>query len=183
MTVTRISNPASPKQVNFIKKLLDEKQVESEAAQRLRHLIDQGTLTGGRDGTASQAINWLLVQPRRVVNPATFAATPVTEPGIYEHDGKIYKVQYNKTKTNLYAKVLTMTIGEAKRLTAAGSTVKAEYVYAPGAFREIDASHRITGPRAEELSIVFNNCIVCGRHLKAADSVKAGIGPVCRNKV
>lgn len=180
MQTMKVSNPATPKQVGFIQRLLDEKVVPTDAADRLRERISQGTLT---KDIASPSIEWLLAQPRKPLDPATLSRVPVTEPGIYEHNEKIYKVVRSKTSGNLYAKVLTMTIGEAKRLTAAGSTVKADYVYAPGAFREIDASNRITGARAEELSIVFNSCIVCGRHLKAADSVRRGIGPVCAGKV
>lgn len=180
MTVTRVTNPATPKQCNFIKKLLSEKLVSEAAAERLTERIEHGTLD---KYLASDSIAWLMTQPRKPQDPSKLSVHPVTEPGLYEHDEKIYQVKRSKTSGNLYAKVLTMTIGEAMRLTASGSTVKAEYVYAPGAFREIDASNRITGERADELSIVFSNCIVCGRHLKAADSVKAGIGPVCRGKV
>jgi len=182
MQTMRVSDPASTAQVSFLRDLLAKRQCDTEAAQRLTDRIEAGTLT---KGLASDSIGWLKMQPYKPTSTPSAGAPvyPVTEPGIYEHDGKIYQVKYNKAKTNLYAKVLTMTVGEAARLTATGSTVKAEYVYAPGAFRMISARDRITGQRAEELSIVFSNCIVCGRHLKAADSVKAGIGPVCRGKV
>jgi hypothetical protein len=33
--------------------------------------------------------------------------------------------------------------------------------------------------RAIEFTTRYGKCIVCGRHLKAAKSVEAGIGPVC----
>lgn len=177
-----VTDPASVRQIDFIQVLLDQRDLPDADAARLRERIAAGTLT---KGLASDSIGYLKSLPykSRTESPMGSAHQPVTEPGIYEFQDKIYKVQRTRDKQRLYAKVLAMTIGEAKRLTATGSTVKSEYVYAPGVFRLIDARHRITGERAEELSIIFNNCIVCGRHLKAADSVKAGIGPVCRKSI
>lgn len=180
-----LTGEASDKQVSFLTSLIEGRQVPTEheaAVEMLRLRAEGGTLSKQE---ASDAINWFKGLPYKIsATPAGAPVFPVTEPGVYETpEGKIYQVKWNRGKTNLYAKVLTMTSGEAARLTATGATVKAEYVYEAGAIRKISATDRITGERAEELSIVFSNCIVCGRHLKAADSVKAGIGPVCRGKV
>jgi hypothetical protein len=173
---------ASDKQVSYLHSLLDQRQCPVEARDSLRGRLEQGDVTKAQ---ASEAIEWLKQQPYLPQSVQAGAPMlPVTEPGIYETaGGKIYQVKWNKTKTNLYAKVLTMTSGEAARLTAAGSKVKAEYVYEAGAMRRLSASDRITGSRAEELSIVFSNCLVCGRHLKAAESVQRSIGPVCWGKI
>ena len=179
--VKRPTDPASPAQVNFLRDLLDKRDLPEHDADRLRNRIAEGTLD---KGTASLSIQYLKARPFKnnavAVNPAH---KRVTEPGIYEHDGKIYRVKWNRSKTNMYAQVATLTIGEAKRLTASGDEVNFEYIYAPGAFSLIDASHRITGQRAEELAVIFTKCIVCNRRLKASTSVKAGIGPVCIKKV
>lgn len=118
--------------------------------------------------------------------PAAAAAAPAakfdpqTLPiGIYELEGKIYKIKLNQDKTRRYALELTYDVGEIERLTAAGGRIKAEYVYAKGVIYSLRPEHRITGERAEQLVIVFENCIVCGRHLRAAESVERAIGPVC----
>jgi hypothetical protein len=167
-------------QASYLANLLDQRECAEVHAEALRARIARGEVTKQQ---ASDAIGWLKTQPFKAVVAAP-NLTPVTEAGIYETpDGKIYQVKWNKTKTNLYAKVLDMTVTEAIRLTAAGTKIKATYVYEAGAIHKIDAAWKITGPRAEELSIVFTSCIVCGRTLKQADSVKAGIGPVCRKKV
>lgn len=183
MTVSRPLDPASPAQVNFILSLLDQRDLPEADADRLRDRIMSGNLT---KGLASESIGFLKAQPYKVVPEGTMgsAAQPVTEPGIYEHpDGRIFKVQRSKTSGHLYAKVMSLTVGEAKRLTASGAVVNFDYEYAPGAFRVIDARHRITGARAEELAVIFTKCFICNRGLKAASSVKAGIGPVCIKKV
>lgn len=184
MMVKRPADPASPAQVNFLMSLLDQRDLPEADATRLRERIDAGSLT---KGLASESIQYLKARPYKAATeaaPMGSAHQPVTEPGIYEHpDGRIFKVQYNRQKTHMYAKVMTLTVGEAKRLTAAGSEVNFDYEYAPGAFRVIDARHRITGARAEELAVIFTKCFICNRRLKAAASVKAGIGPVCMKKV
>lgn len=108
---------------------------------------------------------------------------PATEPGIYETEaGRVYRVQVGDSGFP-YAKVLTKLVGEAKRLTEAGQTVKADYVYERGAIRQVRAHHRVSVQRAEELSILFAQCIVCGTHLKAAESVQRGIGPICYKRI
>jgi hypothetical protein len=119
----------------------------------------------------------------KAARDSALARVPVTEIGIYEVNDKIYRVKRSKRTNGLYASVLIYTVGEALRLTAAGSTIKAEYEYAPGALKFLSADDRVTGARAEELSIVFRSCIVCGRTLKAAKSVARSIGPVCFKKV
>lgn len=166
---------ATERQVQYMRDLASQREIP--APERLIERLDAG------DVTFAQASEYIELMKACPFKGRTVNSNPVTEPGIYEHDGLIYQVKAAKGSGNLYAKVLTMTIGDALRLTAAGSTVKAEYTYDKGAIFKISASDRITGDRAEELSIVFSNCIVCGRHLKAAGSVKAGIGPVCITKV
>jgi hypothetical protein len=105
------------------------------------------------------------------------------EIGIYELAGNIYKISWNKPKTRKYAMRLTYDVGTIERFTASGEKIKAEYEYARGAIFNIRPEYRITGERAEQLMIVFSNCLVCGRHLKAAASVARAIGPVCWKKI
>jgi hypothetical protein len=126
---------------------------------------------------------------------AVTAAAPVNAPaeapfdphsleiGIYRVGDEIFRVRPNKGGTRKYAERLVHTVGDAKRLTAAGEKIKMTYEYARGAIYRIRHENRVTGAEAEELSIVFTQCIAgCGHTLRAADSVERGIGPVCRKK-
>lgn len=98
-------------------------------------------------------------------------------PGVYEVDRVVYVVKPNRTKTAVYAKRLVEIGG--RRLTEAGEVANIEFVYAPGAVKLIRPEHRMTTERARTLTLVYGRCLNCGRHLKAAESVERGIGPVC----
>jgi uncharacterized protein DUF6011 len=175
---TMLGRAPSPRQISYIESLLEQRDLPEPLAVRLRERIAGNELDMQ---ACSDAIEYL--------RNCAFKATPertgtqVTEPGLYEHGDLVYKVQYNKSKTNLYAMVLDTTMTEARRLTEAGTTIKATYTYDKGAIFKISAEHRITGERASELSFVFSNCLVCGRKLTDAQSVARSIGPVCINKV
>lgn len=99
-------------------------------------------------------------------------------PGVYEIDGQIYVVKYNRSKTNLYAKKLVELNGDY-RTTEAGARVDFEFEYAKGAVYDLKLSDRMPLERAKELITLYGKCINCSRHLKAAKSVENGIGPVC----
>ena len=101
---------------------------------------------------------------------------PVTEDGMYRtSDTVIYKVQWNQSKTNLYAKVLVHSEdpeGEAD----------AHFEYAPGALRHLTAADKMTLEQAKNYGALYGTCIVCGRTLTDERSIEAGIGPVCAGK-
>lgn len=101
----------------------------------------------------------------------------VTEPGVYESPEGIFVVKPNRDKTRLYAKKLVEIGGE--RLNDQGEHVQIEFEYAPGAIYRLHPDHKMPLDRAKELTIRYGRCIVCNRHLKAAQSVEQGIGPVC----
>jgi hypothetical protein len=203
---TKTAVPASEKQVELITRLLGEKVIPEACAPnvaRLQERLKVGQVSGGRDGEASQVITWLFTLPRQ---QAPGSADPVTEVGLYERGGRVYKVQRSKTSGNLYAKVLDITEVpqecEGHESTGSeesdgedmGQTVycdgtcrpakkKAKYEYAPGAFRVLDASAKIGLERANELSLQVGACMVCGRTLTAKESVARGIGPICAGRV
>lgn len=180
---TTTARVATAKQVEFIGQLLADRVMTDEHRARVQARLDSGNLTAPM---ASDIISWLLRRdrPTRAQERAGgYAASPkVTEPGIYEMDGCIYRVKTSKASDRLWAAVLTDHRG-VTRLTEAGTVIEATYEYAPGAMRDLRPEHRMTAERAEALSIVFTFCIRCSRHLTAADSVAAGIGPVCRSKI
>lgn len=107
-------------------------------------------------------------------------AAAAAEEGVYERDGVVYVVKRARESGNLYAKQIVEIGGE--RLTEAGTVINAEFQYAPGVIRTLGVEHKMDLERAKALTIRYGFCIACGRHLKAAQSVEAGIGPVCRGK-
>jgi len=105
------------------------------------------------------------------------AKDKVTEPGVYERGGVVYVVKPNRARTGLYAKRLVEI--EADRLNDNDDRVQIEFEYDRGAIFGIKATDKMDLERAKELTIRYGRCIVCGRGLKAAESVERGIGPVC----
>jgi hypothetical protein len=100
----------------------------------------------------------------------------VTEPGIYEHDGKIYKVQRSRSSGRLYAKVARES---TERLNENDNIVEFDFHYAAGKIYELEPEERVNEERARELAIRYGSCINCGRRLKVPESVERGIGPIC----
>jgi hypothetical protein len=120
-------------------------------------------------------------------------------PGVYKLDGEVYVVKGNKAYASwrkalaeaggdlgiaprpgdarLYAKQL---VESAPRATEAGTEIPFELVYAPGVIFKLALSDRMPLAEAEELATRYAACIVCGRTLKAAKSVRDVIGPICR---
>ena len=119
--------------------------------------------------------------------PAAQSPAPVAEivrlevedAGVYVlPDGTIVKVQANKEKTRVYAKKWIVISGE--RLTEADTREHGEYEYAPGLLPQVEREGvRMTLEQAKAFTLRFGICARCGRHLKAAESVERGIGPVC----
>lgn len=123
---------------------------------------------------AMELIDWLKAAPRDVEAADAGAAL---QPGVYRRNGELFVVKLNRAGTSLYAKRLVDAPG--RRLTEAGDVVKAELVYAPGAVRELRPADHLTLEQAEEYLVRYSNCLVCGRNLRDANSVRRSIGPVC----
>lgn len=102
----------------------------------------------------------------------------VTEPGIYERDGEVFKVQKSRSSDRLYAKRLIPAPSD--RLTESGVHERWEFEYAPGVIFTLTPEHRMGIEEAKTFGIRFGICACCGKVLKRADSVERGIGPVCR---
>jgi len=116
--------------------------------------------------------------------PEPQAPTParVTEPGLYvTEDGSIYKVQKARESGHLYAKKLNVITG--RRLGEDTGIKNFDFVYAPGAMRELKPEQRMTLEQAKAFGIQYGVCCVCGAFLKDAVSVATGIGPVCAGRV
>lgn len=159
---TTIARPATDKQVAFMQRLVAEKQTPSDWTPNFDISSSQ----------ASRLIDWLISLPRK--------ATPdqATEPGVYVLDGTVLKVQANRAKTGVYALRWVEIRGE-RMVDHDESRVHGEWRYEAGLIRAIRPEHRMTLDEAKAFILRYGQCARCGRHLKAADSVERGIGPVC----
>jgi len=206
MPITTASKPASEKQRAFARKLATERpqwdahlngalyerafdlvcdpskfvsiREDSDVIDALLR-VPQGpstrptsTPTGvpGQDGTPPLA---------RPAGPTPIAAPGKAEPGIYTTpNGDIVKVQMNRAKTNTYALRWVEIAGE-RLVDATEEHVRGEWDYAPGLVFGMDPAWRMTVEQAKAFILRYGQCARCGRKLKAAKSVEAGIGPVC----
>lgn len=107
--------------------------------------------------------------------------TSITEEGMYQHDGSIYRAQKSKTSGNLYAKRLVPINGA--RLNDEDIVVGWEFQYDAGAVRMLKPEDRMSLDEARLFGNKYGVCCVCGITLKDAKSVAAGIGPVCAKRV
>jgi hypothetical protein len=93
---------------------------------------------------------------------------------MYElEDGSIYLVQPTRDGDHLYARRLVEDPSRYRGRPFA-------WAFEPGAMALIRPWYRMPLERARELSWEYGACIICGHRLTAADSLDAGIGPVCR---
>lgn len=104
----------------------------------------------------------------------------ITEAGMYQRDGIIYKVQQARESKNLYAKKLTECNGA--RFAEQGDVVHFEFVYERGAVWSLGPEDRMTEEQAKEFGIRTGMCCVCAAPLKDAVSVARGIGPTCAKR-
>lgn len=182
---------ATPKQVDFIERLLAERVLitgdadlvaQAEANLRERIAVHRSGASPMPQRFARTTIDYLLGQPRRPVSRPTATRADDGEPlaaGVYGKNGEVFLVKPSKAG-NLYAKRLVPISGE--RLNRLGETAKFEFDYAPGVVKRLSLRDRLPLAEAEKLMIEYGRCICCNRRLKDATSVRAGIGPVCRKQ-
>lgn len=162
----------TPKQLAFAVTLISERDIAVDELPRTRAKM-------------SEFIDMLLAQPKKSAAPV--AAPKTVEPvadltaGIYvAPNGDVIKIQLGKGSGKPYAKVAVDIKGE--RLNLLGEPVKFEYVYVPGLIKFVTPAMKMTAAQAEEYGLKFGVCMFCGRGLKVAKSVLAGMGPVCAKK-
>lgn len=167
----------SDKQIDFLNSLLNDRQVGDSLrveAEAVREHGDRRDVSAMIERLKGCPYNGQGRQHRAGVE------VRVTEPGVYRLNGDVFIVKPNREKTKLYAKRLVET-GATERLTESGDVIYGvEFEYAPGAIYRLSPEDRMPFEDAKALTIRYAKCIVCGRSLKAAESVERGIGPVCR---
>lgn len=169
--------PASEKQIAFATRLFAERNHEMPDT-ALAVYVDAGSRA------VSSLIDRLLALPNKPRPTAVTEHAPAdtdmqTGEGIYVLDGNVVKVVKARSTGNLYAKRLVVS---APRVTADGVEVDADFVYAPGVIARLTPAMKMTVDEARAFAVQHGICANCGRKLKAAKSVEAGIGPVCIKK-
>ena len=145
----------------------------------------KATKWGLSPAQAKGVLNCLMAEGNKALAASNPTAAPagtaltVEDKGVYVlPDGTIVKLQANKAKTAVYS-MRWVEIG-GTRLTEAGPKVKAEYQYEPALKAQVASQGRkMNLEEAKAFIVRYGVCSRCGRQLKAADSVEAGIGPVC----
>ena len=159
MAVTAPPRPASQKQVDFLWKLVAERQP-------LGWMDPDGEWAADLDAkSASNLISEMLNQPRTSL--AHEDGNAVGEGYYITPIGEVYQVVKAKSTGNLYA----------KRFTTAG------YEYSPGAMRNLTSAERLTVEQAAKMGKATGRCVVCARLLTAEQSVTQGIGPICAGRL
>jgi hypothetical protein len=154
------SNAATPKQLDYIGKLLTLREVPTS----LRTLATSPDLTFKTARTVIDALKlcpWLPKEPKKV-------AGKTVGDGFYCHDGAYYKAQYGAKTNNLYCKKW--------------DGVEWGYVgQAPLAF--LTESDRLTKEQASAFGALYGRCVKCTRRLTDEYSIEHGYGKICAGKL
>jgi hypothetical protein len=115
------------------------------------------------------------------------------ELGMYQVDGQIYKIKWNKYNTYKYAEKLVITQKNVwEDETNSWKLVpKGAFKYAPSMMNTLTSENKMTEEMAkafhdatkEKYGVDYGFCCVCGKLLIVKKSIAAGIGPVCATKL
>jgi uncharacterized protein DUF6011 len=158
-TITGCEWPEAHAHVARVRRAMDD-MTKSEASKAIGEAMDN-------NDKLREELKGLGVQAEPTLSEPQY----VTETGMYQVDGRIFKVLPSRTSERHYAKEL---VGEGD------GTYR--FTYAPGAMRLIRAEHRMTDEQAREFGRTTGICCVCARLLTDPQSIAAGIGPVCSGK-
>lgn len=161
---------ATDAQVGFIRTLAH--QVGSDRAYQM--LVENFSVVAAADLTKGQASRFITMLKEARTAPAEPSTAPAPAPaeplsvGMYRRDGKTVKVHKSRNGEHLLASVLDPDTGE--------------FTYLGAAYRFVAVEHRMSLEDAEEFSLKITRCCCCGRTLTADESVRLGIGPICRGR-
>lgn len=149
-------NPVSPKQLYWINKLVNEKDLPEQVIADIKSDVELGILT---TKSAGVHLDRLFAANNRPVEGA------VTEPGFYRHEDKVYVVVLGKNSGRLYAKMVT----------AHGFNFEA----AKGVFRSLKADAKMSVDEIRAFGCETGICANCSADLSDPISVFVGLGPTC----
>jgi hypothetical protein len=183
--------PASPAQTALITRLLGEKDLTGSPFEG--HTAAPEGLTGGRQGSASAAIDALFKLPRK-----GGSAPKVEVPeGMHRASGAIFKVQVAVHGSgNRYAKRLTpwhpaSTTGKCYcsdlqgvlcGVCRAPEDTEWSFEYAAGAVKYLSAETLMTKDEAKAFGALYGTCCLCAATLTDEKSIERGMGPDCAKK-
>lgn len=163
-TPQAITNPATDKQIDYIRVLVDQKYPTAERAKYMEFL-DAATISKSR---ASEIITLLKTMPNVFTRETEIHAEDV-EVGLYLVDGVAYKV-----KRAVY--------GSGRLYACRWDEESKGFEKEAGAIRKIRASHRMTLEQAGPYGLAMSACAHCGRDLTDENSIALGLGPICAGK-
>lgn len=162
---------ASTKQLQFISRLCDERQVDLETFNGYQ--VDEAMTNRMVD----EVLAYLKSLPRPARQETAKAERQPVEPGMYQMDGTIYKVQLAVHGSGRpYAKRLDV-------VGVADGAAQVVFERAPGVVYRLRPEHRMTLEEAKEFGALYGTCVRCGATLTDENSIADGIGPVCAGKI
>lgn len=210
MAAVQVHNPDAPitdRQIELVRKLILERSgiyraagqadaaalIETYPATHDIHSLTRGEISQSID--AMIATNKVLRNKLRSAVPVNNEHDPITEAGMYKWGETFYKVsprKYNPEQLRAEKVVTTRvktydpTIGAVveavhdKGVLKGKPKYKTRFVYNSAAMRQLSPADKLTLEEAATYGMLYANCVNCGRALTNAESVRLGIGPICR---
>ena len=166
-----MTRPATPAQVNFLRKLADA----AFGVERPAHIADLAARGVLDDlGATSREIDALKVKADAARATARAKVAEDLAVGMYRdpESGIIFRVVKSRETGRLYAKRLTVLNANSARFS-----------YDGGAVYRIKPEWRMSLDEAKAWGLQYGICCVCAADLTDPKSVAAGIGPVCAKRV
>jgi hypothetical protein len=193
---TMTGYPATPKQVDFVEKLIREKDLTGTMYEGWTPDWSSPKATSK---TTSAVIDFLLTLPTKAQEYSpSFGG--VVEAGVYEHEGELFRVYLGQNAGRMLVKKIVFSSYDPHPLDSDemfenwndfGGEIAAaqmdarlktdvEYEYVGAASRVMNEDwKRLSLDQVGKLGISSGHCLICGRRLDDPESVDRGIGPVC----
>lgn len=152
--MTKLELRITARQRAYIDMLAKERGIQNYNEQRVEGLSMK---------EASRLIEWLKAKPKKQQQGV--------ERGSYKYGDHYYVVTKARDSQRLYARRIVVT-----------SYGKVRTQYAPSVYRALTDDMKLTEAEAVSFGVQFGVCCMCAKLLSNPESVKAGIGPVCRKR-
>lgn len=173
MNATTTTNPATPKQIAFLKKLAAERPMWRDVENMHDDVIERLDKK-----SISAMIDVALSVPKETLHKPKREGDTVAEEGMYRDPstGEIYKVQraVHGSGRNYAKRLAEFVGGDGQKVWS--------FVIAKGMVFKLKPEWKMTLAEAKEWGALYGTCCVCGRLLTNEESIEAGIGPVCAGK-
>lgn len=166
-TAQNHTRTATPKQIDFILKIVDEIRQLDPAAPKLSPEIVRAYTTK----EASTVIDALLKAVKHLRKTAKAPASTLEE-GLYRKGHTVYLVRRSRTSGHRYALKLTKDTTEYLGTAPLSGLTPQMKLSSTEAVAIATAYGKSTGI-----------CCACGRTLRTPQSIEQGIGPVCRARM